>query len=202
MNRLDIINHLIATYHLQNYIEIGVHVGEVLNGCIAKHKVGVDPDYKRYKGNELVYPNTSDVFFEEMPDDIKADIIFIDGFHEASQVFRDIINSLNHLSDTGYIIVHDCNPPIKWHTRTYEEYKNTGGDWNGDVYAGYINACKLFGLTYFTVDIDWGVGIIISPKKEIEKSDYKSTIEWDYFNENRKELLNLITIENFKSLFS
>ena len=146
--------------------------------------------------------NMSDVFFEEMPDDIKADIIFIDGFHEASQVFRDIINSLNHLSDTGYIIVHDCNPPTKWHTRTYEEYKNTGGDWNGDVYAGYINACKLFGLTYFTVDIDWGVGIIISPKKEIEKSDYKSTIEWDYFNENRKELLNLITIENFKSLFS
>jgi len=35
-----------------------------------------------------------------------------------------------------------------------------GGDWNGNVYCGYINAVTTFELNYFTVDTDWGVEVI------------------------------------------
>ena len=62
--------------------------------------------------------------------DFKYDIIFIDGLHHDYQVIRDIENSLNHLSDNGVIVCHDCLPFSEVMQRQEECY----GEWTGDVW--------------------------------------------------------------------
>jgi hypothetical protein len=203
MNRLDIINHLINRFYYKRYLEIGVHVGETLDGCIAPYKIGIDPDFDSYKGKVRLYPKTSDDFFERVSDHVKFDIVFIDGMHEAKQVFKDIRNSLFHLNPKGIIVMHDCSPPTEWHTRSYEEFKKTGGDWNGDVYKGYIEAVNSFNVHHFTINTDWGVGIIYPYTIPIMYSKrYSLNLSWEEFNKNREILLHLISEEEFLTMLT
>jgi predicted O-methyltransferase YrrM len=65
-------------------------------------KIGVDP----ISGGTI--RKTSDDFFKN--NNVKFDIIFIDGLHEYSQVKKDIKNSLIFLNDDGVIFLHDCMP--------------------------------------------------------------------------------------------
>ena len=201
MTRLKIINYLIEKYKYNTYLEIGVHTGDVLNGCIAKDKIGVDPDYTTYKGDCTLFHGTSDEFFKKLEEEIKYDIIFIDGMHESEQVKRDIKNSFKHLNKNGCIVIHDCNPPTEWHIRNYEEYLKTGGDWNGNVYKGYVEIINSYvHLSNYVINEDWGVGILFpyNGTSIIPMKEFKFTKDWKYFNENRKELLNLISFEEFK----
>ena len=50
----------------------------------------------------------SDDFFKTSKD--KFDVIFIDGLHTYDQVRRDVINSIKHLKEGGYIALHDMLP--------------------------------------------------------------------------------------------
>jgi hypothetical protein len=97
VKRFDIINYLIEKYKLINYLEIGVFKGENIREVKALHKDGVDPGSEGYTPPEVNYPMTSDDFFDVLKghDEIKYDIIFIDGLHHADQVEKDIKNSLN-----------------------------------------------------------------------------------------------------------
>lgn len=195
MTRIDIINNLIRVYNLQTYLEIGVSYGDSLIGCRAISKLGVDPS-SNYRESIPILKMTSDEFFNSLNSTAKFDLIFIDGLHTAEQVKRDIFNSLLHIQPYGAIVVHDCNPPTEYHSRSLEDFIVTGGDWNGDVYKGYIEAVKELGVSYFTVDTDWGVGVIkpvykYPPIKHI-------TLDWETFDQNRKELLNLIEPESLK----
>lgn len=103
--RYDIINTLISKYNLQTYLEIGTFRGDCFEQVSCVHKECVDV-YKNYKG--LNHLCTSDDFFNW--NQRKYDIIFIDGNHEEEFVTKDIINSLKCLSDTGFVILHDCSP--------------------------------------------------------------------------------------------
>jgi hypothetical protein len=98
IQRYHIINYLIEKYKLVNYLEIGVFKGENIREIKAIHKDGVDPGSEGYVIPEVNYPMTSDAFFELIKehDDIKYDIILIDGLHHADQVEKDIQNALNH----------------------------------------------------------------------------------------------------------
>ena len=98
MYRFDIINHLIEIYGFKNYLEIGVYRGENIRKIIAEHKDGVDPGTEGEMVPEVNYNMTSDDFFEFIKDhdEIKYDIIFIDGLHHSDQVDKDIENSLKY----------------------------------------------------------------------------------------------------------
>ena len=58
-----------------------------------------------FKDKFLFYKNTSDEFFLHNKE--KYDVIYIDGWHEASQVYKDINNSWNCLNENGIIICDD-----------------------------------------------------------------------------------------------
>ena len=58
---------------------------------------------------------------------------------------------------------------------------------------------RLDAVNHVTVDTDWGVGII--QPSCIETSHIPIQEGWQYFNNNRKRLLDLISIEEFKKLF-
>ena len=169
MFRYDIINYLIEKKNFKKYLEIGVrNPDDCFNRINAQKKFSVDPCYEY--NTEVDYKLESDEFFSNMEKGnldlnktFKWDIIFIDGLHLAPQVENDIINSLNHLEDNGYIILHDCNPPTLHHAR--EDFSNTTtsavGDWNGTVWkAFYKLRATRPDLEMYTINTDWGVGVV------------------------------------------
>lgn len=199
IKRYDIINYLIEKYKLVNYLEIGVFKGDNIRKIKTIHKDGVDPGVEGYVVPEVNYPMTSDTFFELIKghDEIKYDIIFIDGLHHADQVEKDIKNALNHIVDGGFILLHDCNP-VSYEAQLVPRQTIA---WNGDVWKAFVD-CKshMPGFKFCCVDTDFGVGVIQVTK------DNRYTLQaniwnWDYFNENRKQLLNLITWDEFKATY-
>jgi len=191
MKRTDIINHIIEKNNYTKYLEIGVrNPGSNFNLINAAHKDGVDPN-----GN-CNHPMTSDAFFEQLDEDIRYDIIFIDGLHLDFQVENDIKNSLKHLKDGGTIVMHDCNPPTEKHQ--VEEYDGFS-PWNGTTWKAYAKFRMTDEtLSMFVVDTDWGVGVITKGQQILyPKAD---VLDYNLLNENRSELLNLITPEKFLTL--
>lgn len=202
--RWDLINYIIKQNNFVNYLEIGVNDALCIRQIQAEHKDGVDP----YPGSEvgggnfpeINYPVSSDEFFEFIKDhDIKYDVIFIDGLHHSDQVDKDIANSLNHLVPNGFIILHDCNPP---------EYEiqlvpRQTGVWNGDVWKSVVKLrCINPNLEINVVDADWGVGIVRFGNQELyNKVSLEQCLDYHYFDVNREELLNIISVEEFYQKF-
>jgi hypothetical protein len=198
--RWELMNYLIEKYKLINYLEIGVNDGLCIRQIIAEHKDGVDP----YPGSEIGgaivpeinYPISSDDFFELIKDhNIKYDMIFIDGLHHSTQVDKDIQNALNHITDNGFIILHDCNPLV------YEMQivPRATGLWNGDVWKSITKLrCTEPNLEVMVVDMDWGVGVVKKGNQIIyDKAPLDKCLTWEYFDEYRIELNNLITVNEF-----
>lgn len=201
MQRYDIINKFIDTYNFSNYLEIGVYTGQCIREVKAFHKDGVDPGSEGQVANEVNYRMTSDDFFKQLDPDFKYDIIFIDGLHHSDQVDIDIQNSLNHLIEGGVIVLHDCNPQEEIHSKV----PRVSGIWHGDVYKsilrfrmGNLHSC-------FTVNTDCGCGVIIKDNtihQQYDTSFFENGLEsWNHFSDNRRELLNLISVEEFNALF-
>jgi SAM-dependent methyltransferase len=186
LSRSDIINSYIRKHEFKNYLEIGSKTGETFNRIECENKTSIDPNY------DSDFQMTSDKFFEQCNSDM-FDIIFIDGLHSARQVYKDIENSLRHLTKDGVILVHDCNPAQKYLQDTNRQDIFENDNWCGD---GWKAIAKMRmtrdDLTTFVIDRDYGVGVIYkggqtvySDQKEIEELD------WNYLQENRKELLRL-----------
>ena len=60
--------------------------------------------------------------------------------------------------------------------------------------------------TYFTIDTDWGCGVILKNKKlwNVKSNEFyiNGINKWEFFENNRKELLNLITPNEFLELLN
>jgi hypothetical protein len=202
--RSVIINHFLGKISGQYYLEIGVRDPKNnFEKIICKNKYSVDPGIE-FKENPVDFKLTSDDFFnllrsnklDKLDNNIKFDVIFIDGLHLAEQVERDILNSLEFIKDTGLIILHDCNPPSEYHQREDYSFLNSpaGVLWNGTTWKAYYkfrHRKDLFSICYNT---DWGVGVISKTKYEgfnnlniIENEFY----EYNSLNKNRIEHLNL-----------
>ena len=197
IKRYDIINYLIDKYKLINYLEIGVFQGENIRKVKASHKDGIDPGHEGYVVPEVNYPMISDDFFELLKghEDIKYDIIFIDGLHHADQVAKDIENSLKHIVDKGFIILHDCNPS-SYDTQLIPRQTIA---WTGDVWKAFVDF-KINNPLYpsYVIDTDFGVGVI--QNISLTKPTFiNNNISWDQFNSDKKQMLNLITWEEFKN---
>ncbi|QZK91025.1 class I SAM-dependent methyltransferase [Flavobacterium sp. CHNK8] len=197
VKRYDIINYLINKNKFSNYLEIGVYQGDNIRKIQAINKDGVDPGVEGYLTSEVNYPVTSDEFFKIIKDSkIKYDVIFIDGLHHADQVNKDIENSLKHLLPGGYIVVHDCIPI------NYEAQKVPRETllWNGDVWRSIVKLrLSRSDLQIRVVDTDFGIGIINFGY--MNNYRLKNTIDWEYFNQNKKTILNIISVEEFEDIY-
>jgi hypothetical protein len=198
VKRYDVINYVIEKYNLVNYLEIGVFKGENIREIKASHKDGVDPGVEGYFPPEVNYPIPSDDFFKliEGHNDIKYDVVFIDGLHHADQVSRDIQNSLKHLTPNGFILLHDCNP-ISYEAQLVPRQTMA---WNGDTWRAFVQF-KIDNPSFkcCVVDTDFGVGVIQNNGNESVFNEFN--ISWNEFDENRKELLNLVIWDEFKAAY-
>lgn len=186
--RTDILNHLIEKYQLKKYLEIGLqNRSQNFDKINCSYKISVDPD----PNADAIFCLTSDVYFAAQHQDNPAfDLIFIDGLHEAQQVEKDFHNALKILSWDGFIVLHDCNPEKEEHTIVPRPTKT--GHWNGNVYKF---AATLEGSPHVcTVDIDNGCMVI---QKKQGLTGKRIDLTWEYFDANRKKILNLISWDEF-----
>lgn len=191
-SRTSIINHLINKHDLNNYLEIGVRDGRNFDKILVKNKTGVDP----YPTKDIdgLHKLTSDDFFKI--NKIKFDLIFIDGLHLEKQVDKDIKECLKILSNNGFIILHDCNPPTEFHQRENYEVDGKFPSWNGTVWKSFAKLRIMRDdLNLCCVDCDWGVGII--RKKKQLNFELNENLDFKFLNKNRTKLLNLISVNCF-----
>lgn len=208
-SRTDVINFVLNKLGDDlNYLEIGVrNPDDNFNHVNAKNKCSVDPGVE-FESNPVDFKMTSDEFFEamrkgEVLKDVKFDGIFIDGLHLAEQVDRDIQNSLEFLSDNGFIFMHDCNPPSEWHARETYNYKMSpaGGNWNGTTWKAFVKTRTRTDISSCCIDTDWGVGIITKAKSLGKHNEVVNPyFEYSVLEANRKESLNLMSFDDFQKL--
>lgn len=209
MNHAEMINHLIENNNYNSFLEIGVWGGRPNpphNTIICDKKVGVDPDTKIGKMDNVI-PWTSDQYFDFLyryTNGVEFDIVFIDGLHTEEQVDKDIENSLNFLSDGGLIMLHDCSPPTEWHARPLDKFDGTGA-WNGTGYRSIVKLrCLEETVKIVTVDDDWGCSIIDPSQTQKCFSDISVDDilkDFSVFDEHRKEILNLVSVEEFLGIY-
>lgn len=210
--RTEVINFLLSFLDRDTqYLEIGVRNPEDnFNHIEASVKYSVDPGFD-FDANPVDFKVTSDVFFEKLgsseilSSSQRFDVIFIDGLHLAEQADRDIYNSLKYLKDDGFIVLHDCNPPSEWHCRENYRFFNTpaGVYWNGTTWKAFLKWRSNSDLQSCCIDSDWGVGVL-SRKHALGESIKASNpfFEFDKFDQNRKEYLNLVDFAEFQRLLS
>jgi hypothetical protein len=201
-NKIEIINFLSEKFNYKKYLEIGLREpSDCFNHIKFESKDSVDPGLEA-NNNQAKYKYTSDSFFLmidhgllDKPLDYKWDLIFIDGLHISDQVERDINNALNHLSENGSIVLHDCNPPTEHHARAYYNDLSTTARsaWNGSVWkAIYKMRCTRYDLDICVVDKDWGCGVIRRGKQTIRQFN-NPYFDYDKFDKNRVKDLNIIS---------
>ena len=198
-HRSELINYLIQKYGYKKYLEIGVSFGECIDLISIDTKDGVDP---MPTSSAVNYAMTSDEFFETTPSTQKYDIIFIDGWHQFEQVIKDVKNSLARLTDKGTILLHDCNPA----TEELASRLPNGGAWTGDVWKAiaYFRQTDP-NISVHVVDTDYGVGVIRRGTQKLYSNSVQAEdlleCPYSFLANDRKELLNLISTEEFIQLY-
>lgn len=179
-NRNAFINKAISIYKDCKYLEIGVDNNQVFNSIPIKmsNKYGVDP---KQGGN---FRMTSDNFFKEY-DELKFDVIFIDGLHEYEQCQRDCLNSIKHLNKGGIIFFHDFLP------RSYfeESVPREQSSWTGDVWKVAVELANSKNMEFKIINIDMGIGVLkIKNNYEYNKMDELKEKNFDQFLNTYKSL--------------
>lgn len=190
--RTELIQFLINKIKAKSYLEIGMGPGENFSKIQCDYKICVDP-------NPIVpvtYKMTSDDFFKQNKE--KFDVIFIDGLHWNPQVYNDINNSLDVLNDNGYIICHDMNPSTEIMQLYPAHAPHT--EWTGDCWKAWaLLRSQNKNLQMHVVDIDYGCGIISRGIQDLYTIE--DELNWEYFVKNRKDLLNLISVDLFMKYY-
>jgi predicted O-methyltransferase YrrM len=190
VSRTEVLNVLVSIYGLDSYLEIGVADGETLAQVIAPIRQSVDP-----YTDAATYRMTSDNFFASGLGLDRYDLIFIDGLHEEDQCRRDLEHALARLSDRGWIVAHDANPPTEWHQRPVEHVE-PGSEWNGTVWKALIRfRSEHPELELCTLDVDWGCALLrrcAGDKLSDPGPGLPDIEQWAFFAEHRRELLNLV----------
>jgi len=190
--RDELINYLIKKINAKSYLEIGICDGSNYKKIECNKKLGVDPNSPV---REVSHRMTSDRFFSENKDTF--DVIFVDGLHVNEQVYRDITNSLKFLNKNGFIVCHDMNPPSELHQQVP---RPRGQRQNGDCWKAWARIrSERSDLVMYTVDIDWGCGVIKFGNQEPLMLEVDK-LSYDILENNRKSILNLISSGDFIKL--
>lgn len=200
MNRVILINYLINKFSFSRYLEIGIDQGLTFRGVTCEKKESVDPAMNLYAHAKPTHKMTSDQFFESIKNtDKKWDVIFIDGLHESHQVDRDIRNSIKHLSENGFIILHDCSPLKYEHQIVPDPRQRTGTPWNGDVWKSVVKF-RSNNLDYGCVVLDYDEGLgLINRKIQTDNITLPEPLNFENLEVDRESLLGLIQKENVQT---
>jgi hypothetical protein len=209
MKHKEVIQKLIDNIGAKTYLEIGTASGMCFFSIKAKRKIGIDTKtwltnlrlaFEK-KTNTLIFSMTSNLFFEKHKDLFskdKIDVAFIDGLHTYEQSLKDVNNVLEHLSNNGFIILHDCAPLTKKEASPIPPpnfLPSFAVKWTGDVWKTIVYLrSKRHDLNVFVLDSDFGIGIITKAKPE-SVLDYSEKqikeLTYEDLEKNKQEMLDL-----------
>lgn len=194
----QILNELITDFNLKSFLEIGYWNGETHETIKCLNKVAVDPDPRpalsEYTKHDVKIMSSDD-FFETNKQTF--DLILVDGSHEANQVYKDVVNSLNFLNPRGIIFMHDVCPLTE---------SGTLPSASGDAFKTFMKIrCErddldAFLLDDFTAQDNTGFGIII--KNTGFSTRYtNSNVQYTYkfMKDRRDSIMNISTLEYVKA---
>lgn len=206
--RTNIINSIFNKFKFESYLELGVYDPKNnFDHINAKLKHSVD-NLSNANGWYTHYMD-SDYFFEHYAGDNKYDVIFVDALHEEEQCYRDVKNSIKHLNENGFIVMHDCNPLEEKNTISFLDFINGldyGAQWNGTVYRAFVRLkYELKNWSFFTVDEECGGCGILTQRKLIENNTMPIDVNnfgWKEFIENKEAILHLVSYEEYINILN
>jgi hypothetical protein len=179
--RIDVIKHLIKRFGYKSYLEIGVQYMQCWNEIECERKVGVEPNSLP---DTRILPMLSDTFFAHNRE--AFDIIFIDGDHNESQAYLDIIHSFDILNKGGCIVCHDTYPPSIDYTNPFH---------CGTVYKAICRMRNRGGVDICTYEEDFGVCVLRDGN--LAPMTIDPDMPFDEYHGKAKEILNLQNWEGF-----
>jgi hypothetical protein len=231
MTRIEVLNAIIKKNNVKNYLEIGVNRGKCLFNIKGPEKrFAVDPFFnfnlwKKIKACIKNSDNFKNTYFEVTSDDFfnknqnllnqnKLDLTFIDGLHTYKQSLKDTLNTLKFSNDNAIIVLHDCNPldalaafpavSIDVARAALQDHKDWKNIWNGDVWKTIVDIRKNHPeLTAFVLNTDHGLGFVYKKPQEKLPEIFNAinTIEdldYNFLEKNRNELINLKPVTYFE----
>ena len=203
MHRVEFLNRLVEVFAYRTYLEIGVDRGACLEAIRAHVRVGVDPQPAirelRIAG-AMLFCGMSDDFFRSFHAPGFFDLVFIDGWHEHEQVYRDVTNSLQMLRTDGTIVLHDCNPT----TEAMQHVPQIQGEWTGDCWKAIVRLRTTRNdLAVSVLDTDYGLGIV-RRRASVPFACSKSWKEltWNDLARDREQLLGLVPLSQCDQFFT
>lgn len=211
----NLLNFLIENCGFESYLEIGVRGYKTFDRINCKKKYAVDPSPQGLiscNSNIKLFVETSNSFFDRQKKNKvknKFDLIFIDGDHSFLATYHDLHNALNHLNKKGLIVMHDMDPPSQpWQgngSLPSGWTKHPMGEcWRSMVYRRiFKNDIEV--LTVQNGHIETGLTVIKKGKNnslakyhdDAKKWNFGPGDYWDFFEKNRKEILNVYPIDEF-----
>jgi hypothetical protein len=217
MRKFEIVNALIARRGYRKYLEICTPATGLLFGRVDrerlqwKHRLMYRCPAGFNDGWEITFRSEDEQVGRSMNPAMRYDLIFVDPFHSLECSLRDLEFAADLLEPGGAIIVHDCSPP----TRESATAWFRPGSWCGLTYNAYIKFVLSHPeLVYYTVDTDFGCGVIrrwpVTPPfaapsgtnrnrllQQWQREEKRSRDMFDFFCRHRRELLNLISVKEF-----
>ena len=153
--RAEVVQKFLDMFEAPSYLEIGVNQGVTFHQLHASKKVAVNPIFafppeSREPGLATEYHEiASDHYFEHAgAQDLRFDVIYLDGLHTFDQTLRDLLNSILLLKAQGVIVVDDVIPnsfdaslpdldqvfALRQQARDAGVNWAMDGSWMGDVY--------------------------------------------------------------------
>lgn len=197
-NHTDLINALADRIKAKTYLEIGVsNRANNFDKIRVQFKIGVDPNPKALAN----FQGTSDEFFDlcaatDAFEQLRMQLIFIDGLHHADQVQKDFENSLKVLACGGYIVMHDTYPESELLTHVPRDKQ---GRWLGDVYKFACRLGEYSGIQFCTLDFDNGCTVVWQDG-DCAKKEPVGEITWNRYVADRHELLNVMNLAKFQKM--
>jgi hypothetical protein len=141
---------------------------------------------------------------------LRFDVVFVDPWHEYDTSRRDLAAAFDLAVAGGAIVVHDCNPP----RADVAMPEVSPVEWCGVTYRAYVDfVTARDDLAYYTVDTDYGVGVIRKLDGErTTDADTTALVErlrpledhsgaaFHCFREHARRLLKLVSVEEFLAL--
>jgi hypothetical protein len=135
-----------------------------------------------------------------------ADVVLVDSWHDEDDCLQVLEACVAETGSNAAIVVHDSNPPTRWHQRPGTQYA-PGSEWNGEVWKAVLR----FRLAHpdiwmSTVDTDWGCTVVLPglrarrpmeawfPVGPVSAAD----LGWDWFEQNRERALGLVSLRRFR----
>lgn len=216
MKKADVINLLAAKFGYRTYLEIatpssGKSYGDIdraqltcqrlLYRCVESFSDGLEVDFR------TTVPSSADIVRSILDGAVGSapyDVVFVDSFHEYRPSMEDILGGYCLTRPGGLLVVHDCKPPHEG--MVDPEYRE--GFWCGVSHQAYVDfTLPRRYLTSFTVDCDYGCGVIFKPADSDATRD-RVDFDWycarrdegrafNYFDHHPAELLRLRSVREF-----